>query len=328
VLTGAECILQGVFISVIVPVLNGENYIGGCIDSLLSQDYPRELYEIIIVDNGSVDGTVRVASGYESVKVLIKENVNVGAVRNVGSMVARGEVLAFIDCDCIADGAWLKEGAGCLRGETFGIVGAHYKVPIDCNWVGRVWGARDRYKGYEGEVAWIPGGNCFISKELFDVVGGFKEDLVSNEDVDLCHRVSLLGYSVFSYPKIVVYHLGENIGLSKFFKKEMWRGSEVVRLFVGDRRRSNMKGALFGLFYLFAIFMLLAGLSLELLFGRSYGVLLGSLGLLFLPPTVLAIQAIKRHRIYKYFLHTALLYFIVGVASAVAIVYPKRFYRD
>lgn len=313
------------FVSIIVPVLNGARHIGKCLDSLEAVDYPRDRYEIIVIDNGSTDNTVEIVKGYRDVVLLIKTKVRVGTVRNYGATNSRGEILAFIDSDCIAARAWLQNGVQTLLNDPgTGIAGSHYLPPESCSWVGKVWRARSRYNKFMGEVTYIPGGNIFISRGHFNSIGGFNEDLVSAEDVDLCHRARMKGYRIFSNPEITVYHLGDNLTLTRFFKNEVMRGRDVVRLYLKDGRRSNLKASLIAFYYLFGFTFFASGAVYSSFYPGEYKVFAAGLTLMLLPPVVLSLLAVKKHRIYKYFFMTVLLYLAFGLARAVAVIYPKK----
>src|SRR3990170_2881853 len=114
-------------VSIIVPVFNGENAIEECIQSLLDQDYPRDKYEIIIVDNNSKDGTGEIIKRYPVLYLLEDEIQSSYAARNKGIGYAQGEIFAFTDSDCVASKNWLKEAmllfrnerVGCVIGEVF-----------------------------------------------------------------------------------------------------------------------------------------------------------------------------------------------------------------
>lgn len=85
-------------VSVIIPVYNGDKYIGSAIDSVLKQDYPN--IEIIIIDDGSTDNTESIVKAYgNKIKYFYKENGGEASARNHGLKVAKGEFIAFLDCD-------------------------------------------------------------------------------------------------------------------------------------------------------------------------------------------------------------------------------------
>src|SRR3989344_507453 len=96
-------------ISIIVPFLNEEKYIEQCIKSLIDQNFPKNDYEIIFIDNGSHDNSVRIVKKYPQVKLLLEIKPNPYNARNKGLMHAKGEIIAFTDADCQVEKNWLKE---------------------------------------------------------------------------------------------------------------------------------------------------------------------------------------------------------------------------
>lgn len=91
------------FLSIIVPVYNAESYLQQCLDSLLSQDIPKEDYEILCVNDGSRDGSLEILQQFArdagNVTVIDKENGGVTTARNAGLEAARGEYIWFVDAD-------------------------------------------------------------------------------------------------------------------------------------------------------------------------------------------------------------------------------------
>jgi glycosyltransferase involved in cell wall biosynthesis len=85
-------------ISCIVPVFNGETYLGEALDSILAQTY--QALEIIVADDGSTDGTPAIAARYgNQIRYFRRNNAGASAARNLGLSVARGEFVAFLDSD-------------------------------------------------------------------------------------------------------------------------------------------------------------------------------------------------------------------------------------
>jgi glycosyltransferase involved in cell wall biosynthesis len=90
-------------VSVIIPVYNGEPFLGEAIESVLAQTYHP--IEVIVVDDGSTDGSAQVVLGFESVRYDLQSHQGAAAARNRGVGLAKGEFIAFLD----ADDVWLKE---------------------------------------------------------------------------------------------------------------------------------------------------------------------------------------------------------------------------
>ena len=100
--------LKTPLISIIIPAFNSELTIKRCISSIKSQKYPKENYEIIVVDDESSDNTVNIAKNAGADKVITIQHSSSGAARNTGSKHASGKILSFIDSDCIAQNGWLQ----------------------------------------------------------------------------------------------------------------------------------------------------------------------------------------------------------------------------
>ena len=96
-------------ISVIVPFYNVETCIQRCIAGLLAQQYPREAYEIIMVDNNSTDASAAIVKQHPHITLLTERKQGAYAARNRGLAAAQGSILAFTDPDCVPDPHWLQQ---------------------------------------------------------------------------------------------------------------------------------------------------------------------------------------------------------------------------
>ena len=92
----------------IIPTHNSERTIVNCINSLISQSFPRERFEIIVIDDGSTDETTNLAKSAGADLVVGTEPCFQGKARNVGVSNSRSNLLAFIDSDCEAQEGWLN----------------------------------------------------------------------------------------------------------------------------------------------------------------------------------------------------------------------------
>lgn len=95
-------------ISVVVPVFNTGRFLPRTVEALLAQDFPRDGYELIFVDNGSNDDSVEILHRYPGIRVLHEPVQGSYAARNCGLRKARGDIIAFTDSDCFTDPAWLS----------------------------------------------------------------------------------------------------------------------------------------------------------------------------------------------------------------------------
>jgi len=102
--------------SIIVPFLNEEKYVEQCANSLLGQDFDKDEYEIIFVDNGSVDRSLEIVRQFDGINVLTAARKNDYVARNIALRAARGEIIAFTDADCAAARDWLTQIYAGMRG--------------------------------------------------------------------------------------------------------------------------------------------------------------------------------------------------------------------
>ncbi|MEM3521648.1 MAG: glycosyltransferase [Candidatus Bathyarchaeia archaeon] len=185
-------------ISVIVPSLNEEKYIKKCLLSLLNQSYNKD-YEIIVVDGGSTDNTIEIARKFAD-KVIVSSRP-VGAARNAGARIAKGNIYAFIDADTMASKEWLEAIEKSLKEQkAVGVLGP--TLPYDGNALDQV--------SYKIATCWmqkfslilgfphVAGFNCAYKKDHFWRVGGFDEKRTLSEDIMLSFKIRKFGRIIFN----------------------------------------------------------------------------------------------------------------------------------
>ena len=206
------------FVSIIIPVRNRPKEIADCLESLGRLDYPADKREVIVVDDASDDNTPDVVSGYPVHLIPLKEHRQASFCRNLASRKAKGEILAFLDSDCLADPLWLKGLIPAFRDSSNGAAGGmvdstfnekgldrYEKVKSSLNM--GFWPRSSR----EGDLFfYLPSCNLLIRRALFNQLGGFKEDMAVGEDVDLCWRLRDQGHHVEYRPVGRVTHKHRN----------------------------------------------------------------------------------------------------------------------
>lgn len=215
-------------ISIIIPALNSEKTIERCINSIIIQSYPREKYEIIVVDGDSKDNTVKKAKKAGADSVII-EKCTPGRSRNIGVNNSHGELLVFLDSDCEVQEGWLqtiekelgtKDAiTGPLLNGTKGLISwAEYFLKFS---------EFNEFKK-ESKVKFLIGGNQACKKNVFELAGGFPDKLTA-EDVALGKSLADVGVSCYFIPSMKVLHRGGATKLDNFFEKMKMDGMYVVR---------------------------------------------------------------------------------------------------
>jgi glycosyltransferase involved in cell wall biosynthesis len=258
------------FISIIIPALNEEAFIGNCLTSIKKLNTENLCCEIIVVDNGSDDNTTQISESYGA-RVLIKKDGTISALRNYGARASKGEVLAFLDADCMVPNDWLERSLYYLSENDSTILGFRLSIPDGSNWVARCWDLLFVKRYSTGEVDWVPTGNMVMNRKTFISVGGFNEGLETNEDIDFCFRAKKHGCKIIASTETSVINLRPPESLTRIFKKELWHGKEAFRVFLSDVfdskrinlfKAKNSKVIAYSLFYLMCILFFLFSLIL------------------------------------------------------------------
>jgi glycosyltransferase involved in cell wall biosynthesis len=313
-------------VSIIIPAFNEARMIGKCLDSLTRLDFPPDHFEVILVDNGSADATVEIAKSFAdrlNLTVLQKHGVKISALRNLGANAASGAILAFLDADCLPPTSWLTDILALAPKDSTGVVGAHYLLPEDSTWVGRIWHVYQEAPK-AGDVSHVPAGDLVMRREDFLRVRGFDESIQTNEDYELCDRVRKAGMPVRAFPHLGVVHLGTAQSLKIFYRKQCWHGTHVVKVFLRDVLNSdNKKAVLFAAYTLTGIAALTVTAVMALLRGGWIAPVI-ALGALLLPPVLMAVWRISAEQKWADFIPLASLYLVYGLARARALLNLTR----
>ncbi len=184
-------------VSVIIPALNEERYLGDCLRSIAAQDFDGSP-EVIVVDGRSTDSTVSIAKKYAD-KVLVEPKRTIAAGRQAGALAAGGDILAFTDADSRPPEDWLSRLTGAFADGA--VVSSYGSLAMyDYKKTGVVFSSLMSAYLYWADVFEIPAGagsNMAVRADAFRKVGGFNTDLVTGEDIELQKRLKKEGKVVF-----------------------------------------------------------------------------------------------------------------------------------
>jgi GT2 family glycosyltransferase len=200
------------FISVIIAARDDETLIRNCLISLINTDYPKELREFLVVDNGSKDQTPQIIKSFP-VKYLYEERKGISYARNNGIEAGKGDIFLFTDPDCVVSTGWIREIVRVFENEDAGVV-AGAIIPYPGETPAVRYAARRRSHSQERPMslairsfAMTP--NIAFRREVFDKIGLFDSRFPGGgwEDADLCWRFSNGTNLKLKYaPRAVVFH--------------------------------------------------------------------------------------------------------------------------
>jgi GT2 family glycosyltransferase len=227
------------FVSVVIPVLNGERTIKECLISLLKADYPSERREILVVDNGSTDRTAEIVKNFP-VRYLREERRGCSAARNTGIRASQGEIIASTDADCIVSQGWLRElvrafeeeGVGGVAGEVYAYPP---KTPAE-RYAARVRSLSPQKYLSRPLLPFAAFPNLAFRREVFDRIGLLDETVTLGESTDFCTRfLRGTGLKLKYVPNAVVFHRHRRTAW-EFFKQQWTRGRGHAQLYIKYRR--------------------------------------------------------------------------------------------
>lgn len=213
-------------ISAIIPVLNSVRTLEACYRSVRTalDHCPTHRGQIVFIDNGSDDGSWDLLSIFrrEGAVVLHAPGLTIAALRNLGAASSTGEILSFVDADCLLSPECYASALEVLRQTGADATGCYYSLPEDATHLERVWDALHR-PAKDGPVPFINSGNLVVRRPAFEAIGGFRTELVTGEDADLGHRLRRAGFHLYQARQVSAVHLGNPRTLDAFFRKQYWQ---------------------------------------------------------------------------------------------------------
>ncbi len=204
-------------ISIVIATYARPRQLAACLEAVFALDYPRDRFEVIVVDDGAPEPVGPVAEQHRDrlrIRVERTERGGPGAARNAGARLADGELLAFIDDDCLPTPGWLRglaelhraSPSHALGGRTLNALGGS-PFSETTQLLNDV--LYDHYNTNGNGDWYFASNNMAVPAEGFRALDGFKVDLPNLEDRDLCERWAAHGYGMSFAPRAVVHHAHE-----------------------------------------------------------------------------------------------------------------------
>ncbi|MGA9379701.1 MAG: glycosyltransferase [Phormidium sp.] len=203
------------FVSVIIPVFNNPIGLKRCLQSLKNQTYPDNLYEVIVVDNGSniEENIADIVADYQPAILTNESQPGSYSARNKGISIAQGSVIAFTDADCIPASDWIEQGIKILlenpqSGFVAGKIQTSFKEPNQPNSIElyeSLWYPLPQ-KEFVEKYHFGATANLFTFASIIQQVGVFDHSLKSNGDREWGQRVYHAGYQPLYAEEICVTH--------------------------------------------------------------------------------------------------------------------------
>lgn len=227
------------FISVIIPTYERAGQLSVCLGALEAQDYPRDRFEVLVVDDGSApssEGSVGTIRHQPNVRLLKQLHSGPAAARNYGATHAKGAFLAFTDDDCAPDPGWLRSLATCflscsdcaVGGRTINELANNRYSTVSQLVVDYLYA---RWNSDPDHMTFFASNNLALPAQSFHTVGGFDVGWIraAGEDRDLCDRLISRGYRLVYAPDALVRH-AHPLTFRTFWRQHFNYGRSAYRL--------------------------------------------------------------------------------------------------
>ena len=230
-------------VSVVVPCFQAESTLALCLGALAAQRYPRDRYEVIVVDDGSTDGSRAIARAHP-VRLVEGEHRGASAARNRGVAASEGELVVYVDADCVVgpdfvDGharAYRRTGGKALVGGAIEMYEPGATWVSYCDHYSSKWYMQHPRASTARTLEYLHTTNLGLPRAILDAVGPLDETLPTGEDVEFCSRVREAGIAMVFDPAIVAFHIARP-SLGRYLRRHYRWGAHAVPL---RARRKNL----------------------------------------------------------------------------------------
>ncbi len=226
------------FFSIIVPTFSRPAQLAACLHSLASLDYPRDRFEVIVVDDGSQDRSENLAAAFsKQMNIVLTPHPHGGPAkaRNAGARVAKGEFLAFTDDDCVPAADWLRAFASRFRNRHNVMIGGRTLNGFPDNPYSLATHLimdylYQHYNSCPDDAHFFSTNNLAVPAELFHCLNGFDTTFphAAGEDRDFSERWLHAGFQMTYAPEILVHH-SHILNFRGFWRKHLAYGKGAYR---------------------------------------------------------------------------------------------------
>jgi len=195
-------------ISVIIPNYNGSSTIGKCLETLFSSDYDN--FEVIVTDDCSIDNSAEIIKKFPCKLIPLDKHSGASKARNAGAENSAGDILFFIDADCLIRSDTLTKVNKAFSVTDNAIIGGTYSaIPYDKDFFSTFQSVFINYSETKKEPPdYIPTHAMAVARDIFMKSKGFKEDFLPIlEDVEFSHRLRKTGHKLTMNSEILVRHI-------------------------------------------------------------------------------------------------------------------------
>ncbi len=227
---------QDCLFSIIIPTYNRPQQLALCLESLAQLEYPRDRFEVIVMDDGShqpLDSAVAPFLDLLDINLQRQENAGPAAARNHAAQLANGKYLAFTDDDCRPATDWLTSLETCLSTAPDHIIGGQTinalpDNPYSTTSQNIISMGYDHYNAVRDQARFFASNNMTVPADRFRELNGFDESFTTSEDREFCDRWLHQGYQMTYAPEVVIYH-AHPMSLKSFWKQHFSYGQGAYR---------------------------------------------------------------------------------------------------
>ncbi len=229
-------------ISIIIPVFNGARTLEKCLNAIYKSEYSN--FEVIVVDDGSIDNSIKIAEKFPCKIISKEENTGAGESRNIGAKFSRGEIIFFTDSDCVIKKDTILQVIESFKKGSDIVAGTYSKTPLPHSNLFSTYQNLFCYYNYLNSSVALFGTQCAaIKKKIFIKLKGFDTSIKSAtvEDLNFQYKIQETKYKTKVNMNAQVFHDSRN-SFSSLIKGYYYRAKHSANLLLKIKKMSVSGG--------------------------------------------------------------------------------------